>query len=192
MKHTFTLTYELDTTVACAVAAYLDAEHYIFLHRKYATHYEIVERDGRRLRIAQTWRHGKATVSHSCWTEYDPPARFLNYEMSSSPWWIPSIHAVMKSRTDLKYYPDATGTKKVSHLVVDIDLPFWLWPLRHFIERRMCELKREKDAEDMEMISRREQIFGRGNIKGYLADHQFMLHKEDFVAHFGGEAATRD
>ena len=29
----------------------------------------------------------------------------------------------------------------------------------------------------------------RGNIKSYLQDHQFMLHKDDFVKHFGGEAA---
>jgi hypothetical protein len=73
----------------------------------------------------------------------------------------------------------------VSHLTVDLELPFWLWPLRSIIEKRMCQLKKEKDAEDMDMIRRREKLFGRGNIKSYLLDHQFMLHKEDFVAHFG-------
>jgi hypothetical protein len=40
------------------------------------------------------------------------------------------------------------------------------------------------------MIERRAQLFGRGNIKSYLADHQFMLHKDDFVEHFGSESAA--
>lgn len=192
MKHTFTLVYELDTTVACAVAAYLDAEHYVFLHKKYSPQYEVVEKDGRRLKIKQTWHYGRTTVHQYCWTEYDPPARFLNYEISSQPWWMPSIHHVMKTRTELRYYPDATGTKTVSHLKVELDLPFWLWPMRHIVERKLCQLKKEKDAEDMDMIRRREKIFGRGNIKSYLLDHQFMLHKDDFVAHFGPQAGRSE
>jgi len=60
------------------------------------------------------------------------------------------------------------------------------------IERKMCALKREKDAEDMEMIERRAKLFGRGNIKSYLADHQFMLHKDDFVEHFGRDAVRSE
>jgi hypothetical protein len=185
VKYTFTLIYELDTTVACAVATYLDIEHYVFLHKKYLPHHEVVEKDGRRVKIKQTWHFGKQAVTQYCWTEYDPPARFLNYEISTAPWWVPSVHHVMKTRTELRYYPDATGTKTVSHLTVDLELPFWLWPLRKVIEKRLCELKIEKDSEDMAMISRREKLFGRGNVKSYLVDHQFMLHKEDFIAHFG-------
>lgn len=55
----------------------------------------------------------------------------------------------------------------------------------------MTALKKEKDLEDMDMILRRERLFGRGNIRGYLADHQFMLHKEDFVEHFGSPEAEK-
>jgi hypothetical protein len=40
VKHTFSYLYELDTTVGSAVAACLDAEHYVFLHRKYMPSYE--------------------------------------------------------------------------------------------------------------------------------------------------------
>lgn len=53
MKHTFKLIYELDTTVGCAVAAYLDAEHYVFLHNKYSPQYEVVERNGRKIKIGK-------------------------------------------------------------------------------------------------------------------------------------------
>lgn len=189
MKHTFNLVYELDTTVGCAVAAYLDAEHYVFLHNKYSPKYEIVEREGRRIKIQQAWQYGKLSVSQSCWTEYDPPARFLNYEITPLPWWLPTIHHVMKTRTELHYRPTADGKRTISDLTVTLEMPAWLYPLRQMIQDKMCSLKKEKDQEDMDMIRRREKIFGRGNIKGYLLPHQFMLHKDDFVKHFGGEAA---
>lgn len=190
MKHTFKLIYELDTTVGCAVAAYLDAEHYVFLHNKYSPQYEVEERDGRKIKIKQTWHYGKLAVSQHCWTEYDPPARFLNYEITPIPWWLPTIHHVMKTKTELRYYPTEDGKRTVSDLTVWLEMPAWLYPLRHLIQEKMCQLKKEKDQEDVEMILRREKIFGRGNIKGYLLDHQFMLHKDDFVKHFGSEAAA--
>src|SRR5437763_1237886 len=82
------------------------------------------------------------------------------------PWprWVPSNHHEMKTRTELRYYPKADDTATVSHLEVELDLPFWLWPFRYVIERKMSALKREKDDEDMEMIERRAKIYGRGNI----------------------------
>ena len=68
---------------------------------------------------------------------------------------------------------------------VETKLPFWLYPLRCLIQKRIEKLKIEKDAEDMEMIYRREKLFGRGNNSVYLADHQFMLYKDDYVKHYG-------
>ena len=68
---------------------------------------------------------------------------------------------------------------------VETKLPFWLYPLRYLIQKGIKKLKIEKDAEDMEMIYRREKLFGRGNNSVYLADHQFMLYKDDYVKHYG-------
>jgi hypothetical protein len=189
MRHEFKLIYELDTTVACAVAAYLDAEHYVYLHNKYSPKYEVLKVEGHRIRIGQTWLLGKLSVGQSLWAEYEPPARFIQYDVAPLPSWLPSIHHVMKTRTDLRYYPTADGKRTVSDLTVTLDMPFWLYPARSILEERICTLKKEKDQEDVEMILRRAAIFGRGNIKSYLPDHQFMLHKDDFVKHFGGEAA---
>lgn len=188
MKYTFSLVYELDTTVAVAVATYLDAEHYAFLHNKYSPVYEVLEHTDRTILIKQTWRYGRRRVGQIYTTEYEPPARFLNYDLRPSPRWRPSIHHLMKTRTDLRYYANDDDTATVSHLTVELDMPFFLWPLRRFIERKMCALKREKDDEDIAMIERRAEIFGRGNVNAYLADHQFMLHKDDFVKHFGADA----
>jgi hypothetical protein len=185
MKHRFSYIYELDTTVACAVAAYLDAEHYVFLHRKYSPVYEVLRHEGRKVWIRQKWTFAGVDVAQYCTTEYVPPARFLNYDIYSSPKWMPSIHHLVKTRTDLRYYPDATGEKTVSHLEVELDLPVWLWPLRTLLQKKICQLKWAKDLEDIEMVQRRARIFGRGNIKAYLREGQFMLHKDDFVEHFG-------
>lgn len=187
MKHTFELIYELDTSVGCAVAAYLDAEHYVFLHKRYSPVYEPIEKDGRRIKIRQEWHLGRLRVGQELWTEYEPPARFINYGITSFPWWLPSIHHVMKTRTDLRYYPTTDGQRTVSHLTVELDMAAWLYPFRHLIEKKICELKKEKDREDVEMLLRRDKIFGPNNLRAYLADHQFMLHKDDFVKHFGSD-----
>lgn len=191
MIHRFELVYEMDTTLGCAVAAYLDAEHYAFLHSKYSPRYEVLEKSGRTIRIRQTWHFNKVRIGQLCTTEYRPPARFLNYDVSGWPAWLPSVHHVMKTRTELFYYPDATGQKTISHLCVELDAPAVMRPLLGKIQASMTALKKEKDMEDMDMIFRRERLFGRGNIKGYLADHQFMLHKDDFVQHFGTPEAER-
>jgi hypothetical protein len=191
-KYSFDLMYELDTTVGCAVAAYLDAEHYVYLHSRYSPIYEPVERDGRRIKIRQEWRLGGLRVGQTLWTEYEPPARFINYGITSFPAWLPSIHHVMSTRTDLRYYPTTDGKATVSHLRVDLEMPAWLYPFRKLIEKKICELKKEKDREDIDMILRRAKLFGRGNINSYLQDHQFMLHKDDFVKHFGGAGAAAD
>lgn len=192
MKHRFELVYALDTTLGCAVAAYLDAEHYAFLHSKYSPRYEVLQREGRTIRIRQTWTQGRVRIGQTCTTEYAPPARFLNYDIAGLPAWLPSVHHLITTRTELFYYPDLGGQRTISHLVVDLELPALLAPLLPKLEERMGALKREKDLEDMEMIFRRERLFGRGNLRGYLADHQFMLHKDDFVRHFGSPEAERE
>ena len=191
MRHTFRLIYELDTTVACAVAAYLDAEHYKFLHSKYSPEWEVIDHHDLTIKVRQSWQYGARRVAQVYTCEYVPPATFLNYDMHSDPWWLPSVHHVMKTRTELRYYPTDDGERTVSDLRVDLDLPIFLWPVRKLIESKLCALKREKDDEDMEMIARRAEIYGRGNIKSYLADHQFMLYKDEFVRHFGKADVSR-
>ncbi len=189
MKHRFEIFYELDCTLACAVAAYLDAEHYVFLHNKYSPRYEVLEKEGRTIKIRQMWHYGHLRVGQLCTTEYVPPAQFKNYGIKGLPLWLPSVHQVMTTETELFYYPDETGKKTISHLVIDLTLPRVMAPLLPKIERDMTALKKEKDLEDMDMIFRRERLFGRGNVQGYLGDHQFMLHKDDFVEHFGSPEA---
>lgn len=185
MKHKFQVLYELDCTFGEAVAAYLDAEHYAHLHGKHIYHHEALEQNGNVIVIYQKWKMLGLPFGLICSTEYQPPGRLLQYHFIPKPFWRPSIYHLIKVHTDLLYTPDATGTRTVSDLTVELDLPFFLWPLRHVIEDRLRRLKIVKDQEDIDMIACRQRLFGRGNVTAYLAKHQFLLHKEAFAKYFG-------
>ena len=187
MKHRFTVEYEIDCPVAIAVAVYLDAEHYIFLHRKYSDTYEVLsyEPATRKILIRETWELFGMRLGQTCMTEYVPPAEFLNYDIRPHPRWLPSLHHVLRATTRLLYTEIPERNSTWSRLEIELDLPFWLWPFRRFIERAMRRLKIEKDEQDIDMIRRRGALFGRENNDIYLAEHQFILHKEDYRRHFG-------
>ena len=192
MRHVFEVVYEIDCTVAEAVGAYLDVEHYMHLHKTYAPNYEALWQDGTKVAVVQTWKMGVLKVGTSGMTEYQPPARFLNYDLRPVPAWMPSIHHLVRTRTELRYYPTADQQRTVSHLTVTLDLPWFMWPLRKMIEARLTRLKIEKDQEDVDMIARTQRIFGRGNISHYFRKDVFMLHKDVFIDHFGPPAVPED
>lgn len=185
MKHRFTLVYELDCPLHIAVVTYLDAEHYIFLHRKHTDLYEVVKREPLKTTIRQAWKLGGVHLGYTSVGEYRPPAEFLNYGIRPNPRWIPSFWHLVDIKTHL-IYSEIPGTDRtLSTLEVEVDLPFFLWPLRHRMQRRIERLKIEKDDEDIVMIKRREKLYGRGNLVGYLHEGQFLLYKDAFVEHFG-------
>ena len=192
MRHIFEVIYEIDCTVGEAVAAYLDAEHYMFLHHSYTPRYEALWRDGTKIAILQAWQAGPLTMGNSCTTEYQPPSRFLNYDIKPVPAWLPSIHHLVKTKTELHYYASEDGWRTVSHLTVTLDMPWFMWPLRKLIEARLTRLKIEKDQEDVDMITRSQRAFGRGNLSHYFRKDVFLLHKDVFLAHFGPAAAAHD
>lgn len=190
MEHSFEVIYEIDCTVGEATAAYLDSEHYMYLHSSYMPQYEVLWQDGNKIGISQTWKNRFLTIGNTCVTEYDPPARFLNYGLKPVPAWMPSIHHLIETWTELRYYPSEDRQRTVSHLTVKLQLPWFLWPLRKFIQARLTKLKIEKDQEDVDMIARHQKISGRGNISGYFKRNVFLLHKEAFVKAFAREAGV--
>jgi hypothetical protein len=187
MKYKFTLEYEIDTPLAIAVAVYLDAEHYVFLHKKYSDTYEVLsyDRANRKVFIRESWTLFGLRIGQTCMTEYIPPGELLNYDIRPHPWWLPSIHHVMRTTTRLLYTEIPERNSTLSTLEMELDMPFWLYPFRHWIRKAIERLKIEKDQQDIDMIERRARLFGRENNSIYLADHQFILHKEDYLRHFG-------
>jgi hypothetical protein len=98
---------------------------------------------------------------------------------------MPSLHHLLKATTRLLYTEIPERNSTWSRLEIELDMVFWLWPFRRWIEKAMTRLKIEKDEQDIDMIRRRGALFGRENNDIYLAEHQFILHKEDYRRHFG-------
>lgn len=183
MTFRFTVEDEVACSVALAVAVYLDAEHYVHLHRKFSDTYDILAVDAARhtIWIRESWRLGALRLTQTCRTIYVPPATFINDEVWPEPRWVPSIHHVMRTTTTLTYTPTPTGCH--STLVVECALAWWLWPLRRWLATKITHLKRAKDAEDWAMIAR-QQSQGRDPLVRYRSPSQFLLHKGAFLAAF--------
>jgi hypothetical protein len=195
VKHRFTVVEEQDTTVAIAVGAFLDCEHYAHLHRSIMGGFELVELDGLKARVRQKLQWGFLRSSHEFILEYVPPGHFRSYGMKSSPWWIPSIHQFVTITVDVDYsaHPDRPPERPMTLMRFDVEmeLPFWLYPFRGFLQKIMEKMHHLKDDEDIDMIRRRARLFGRDNNSAYLAEHQFILHKDTYVAHFGPGSSIR-
>jgi len=176
--------YRIDCSVAEAVAAYLDCEHYAHLHKKYVGSYRVISQFGFQIDIEQSWGLAGLKFGNRCITEYCPPATFVNKCIRPFPNYLPSIHHLIQTRTELHYYLDENQTSTVSHLKVDLEIPFYLWPIRRLLENSIKRLKIEKDMEDIEMIERQQKIFGKGNLKRYTRKDVFMLHKDAFIKSF--------
>ena len=191
VKHRFTVVDELDCSVAVSVAAYLDCEHYVFLHRSLTDSVELVKVDGLKVTVRQSWKAFGLKLGHDKTGEYVPPAEFLIYDVVPAPRWFPSVHHVMDIKTRLRYTPVAGRDATLMTFDVELDLPFFLWPLRGFLQRLVERLHAQQIVEDMDMIKRREKLVGRENLLAvYLKDHHFCYHKDEFLKHFGRKKAA--
>lgn len=184
MKFNFTVIEEQDTTVAIAVGAFLDCEHYAHLHRSIMAGFEILKHQDRKIWALQKLRFMGLTLSQEIVLEYIPPGHFRTYDIKPSPWWIPSIHHFVKTVVDVRYTPHPERNTTLMQFDVEMDIPFWLYPFRHLLRRILEKIHHLKDKEDLDMIRRRAKLFGRENNSAYLVSHQLLLHKDDYVKHF--------
>ena len=192
MKHAFSVVEELDCPLPVAVAAYLDCEHFLFLHRSLTDSLEVVKVDGFKITVRQSWKAFGLKLGHDKTGEYFPPAEFRIYDVIPSPRWFPSVHHLIDITTRLRYaaVPERDATMMTFDVV--LDMPFWLWPLRGFLQRLIERMHSAQNAEDLAMIKRREKSVGRENLLNvYLRDHHFCYHKDAFVKHFGKDTQQR-
>jgi hypothetical protein len=135
--------------------------------------------------VRQTWKELGLKLGHIKHGTYVPPAEFLIDHVTPSPWWLPSVHHFMGIRTRLRYFDNKPRDSTGFVFDVELELPFWLWPLRRFMQQLVERMHDVQNMEDMVLIKRRERLFGRGDATDYLADHHFMYHKDDYLKHFG-------
>lgn len=186
MKHEFTVVEELDCPLPVAVAAYLDCEHYLYLHKGLTDSLEIIKVDGFKITVRQSWKAFGIKLGHDKTGEYLPPAEFRIYDVVPAPRWIPSVHHLVDIKTRLRYAAAAERDATAMTFDVELDLPFFLWPLRGFLQRLIERMHAQQNAEDMGMIKRREKLVGRENLlAAYLRPHHFSYHKDEFLKRFG-------
>ncbi|HEV2764339.1 MAG TPA: hypothetical protein VGV38_15270 [Pyrinomonadaceae bacterium] len=184
MKHEFEIRYELDAPLAVSVGLYLDCEHYIFLHRALSNRLEVLEAGADSLTYRQSWNVFGLAFGQVYKSRYVAPATFVNYDVEPSPRWLPSVHHLVKVRTTLRYYETDRRTT-LSRLTVELQMPGWLAPLKGFICRTIERVKILKDLEDAAVIDRRARLFGRLDNSAFLKRRQFLLHKDEYLRHFG-------
>lgn len=182
MIHRFTVVEELDCPVKVAVAAYLDCEHYLYLHKSLTDRLEVVKVDGRKVTVKQGWKWLGVPIDHYKTGEFVPPAEFLLYDVKPALSWLPSPVAL---KTRVRYDPVPERDACTMTFEVELDLAWFLWPLRFRFQTAIEAMHAQQNAEDMAMIKRREKLFGRGNIAHYLADGHFCYHKDEFVKLYG-------
>jgi len=190
VNYKFDIEIVLDAPIGPIVAAYMDAEHYVHLHKDNTSKYTVFEKlneNGLKIKARQYWKFLGCFAGHECVSEYIPPTTFRHYNFKPVPWWIPSVHHLVKIQTTLNHYPDDTQQKTISRTRVEIDMPFWLYPFRTWMKRWFRKIKKRVSDEDMDMILRRGKIFGRNNINSYLVKSHFLLYKEEFVRHFAAK-----
>ena len=188
MKYSFKICYELDCPVALSVAAYLDCEHYLYLHNNYTSCIEILETGDGYYTLNQFWHIFRLKVGHTGKSRYVPPATFINEEVKLySPSIKIGIQNLIKIKTTLNYYETKRKTS-LSELIVDLDIPFFLYPFRGLLRKSIEKLKIMKDLEDVEMIERRAKLLGRNYNSDYLRNGVFILHKDKYTKFFGKDS----
>jgi hypothetical protein len=190
MKHRFTVVEDQDTTLAIAVGAFLDCEHYVYLHRSIMASFEVLDYQERKIRVRQRMRWMGMLIGHECTIEYLPPGHFRTTDIVASPRWVPSVHHILKNTVvDIRYRRHPERDTTLMRFDMQFDMPFWLYPLRSYLQAVLERMHHLKEEEDLRVFARRARLFGRDNNACYLADHQFLLHKDEYLRCFGPHSA---
>ncbi|MCB0368477.1 MAG: hypothetical protein KDD45_03310 [Bdellovibrionales bacterium] len=183
MIFTFKYCYLIKSRLPMVVGAYLDCEHFYYLHKEAIQNCEIIDYSRKKIIWSQVWNFLKIRFGQFITTEYIPPASFRNFEIKAFPKWLPNIHHIInvESQSDFyKWNEDST----LSVFSVKIHMPFILWPFREVIKYFILKLKILIDLEDVAMLDRKNRLYGKKSIQHFLHKDQFILFKEEFQSHF--------
>jgi hypothetical protein len=180
MKFAFRLTEDdYDYDILSAVTAYLDCEHYAWLHSRNYAHYEILEDGPTTSRIIQHSKYLGFTFKQHHFREYIAPSEF---RMASDKPFPIFTHTV---------YSELPGGAGVHRTVdVTIDLPFFLWPFRGLLAAHLRRYDARVYGEDAAAAERRARFLGKNNWLWAFRPSQFLLHKDAVMAAFKSEIAA--
>lgn len=180
MKYQFRLTEDdYDYDLLTAVTAYLDCEHYAWLHARNYSHYEILEDGPTTSRIIQHSKYWFFTFKQHHFREYYPPSEF---RMASDKPFPIFTHTRFFER------PDGGVHRTVD---VTIDLPLLLWPFRGVLAAHLRRYDARVYGEDAAAAERRAKYLGKNNWAWAFRPSQFLLHKDAVIEAFAERLAAR-
>jgi hypothetical protein len=180
VKYAFRLAEDdYDYDVLTAVTAYLDCEHYAWLHARNYSHYEILEDGPTTSRVIQHSKYLGFTFRQRHVREYLPPSQF---RMASDRPFPIYTHTRFVARED-----------GGAHRTVDvtIDLPMLLWPLRGLLAAHLRRYDARVYAEDAAAAVRRARYLGKNNWAWAFRPSQFLLHKDAVIEAFRQQIKAR-
>ena len=104
MKYTFKQTYTFPVTVASAVVAYLDCEHYTFLHKSCEKRYKTISLTGNKCISEILYKSGIFSWKQKSTTEYIGLAELKQYDISIYGFGPAIIANFFNVSTSLRYF----------------------------------------------------------------------------------------
>jgi hypothetical protein len=179
MKYAFRLVDDdFDYDVLTAVTAYLDCEHYAWLHARNYSHYEILEDGPTTSRIIQHSKYFGIVFKQHHFREYLPPSEF---RMASDKPFPINTHTAFTPRADGGVHRSVD---------VSMDLPAVLWPFRKLLAAHLRRYDARVYGEDAAAAVRREKYLGKNNWAWAFRPSQFLLHKDAVMQAFRAEIAS--
>lgn len=173
--HSFTILKRMGASRANVIANYLDLEH-IPIHTGIANLSLIAESD----RAACFRLDSKVfgfTTTNVHYFEFRPPDGI--FQAVKTPLGPMTVLATVRE------FPDgAAGARCEVTVEVELDMPRWAYPFRRLVERLLRRLNRKVLEEDLQILERRQLLFG-DSVADYLRAEQRMLFKPLFAKHHG-------
>ena len=171
MKYSFKQKYLFPVSLESAIVTYLDCEHYIFLHATCETKYEIISLENNKCISEVHYKSGLLKWKQTSTTEYISPGTLKQYDIKINGFGFSALANFLKVKTTLNYYYNNKTCKLfdieknklvplnhddkilISEIKYEIDLPFFLYPLRNILKKKLEKMKINKDIEVLKFIN---------------------------------------
>jgi hypothetical protein len=189
-EKTFSFHYTLSAPVSLLVAAYLDCEHYDFIHQSSIEKYNILDHGPTHITWKQTWIIHGFSFGHIYTTRYFSPSVFTTDNYRPFPRWIPNFHHFYKVKSKVQYYSVDENT---TLSITEFRIKTFFFPFAIFIPILSYYIKKFKiliDLEDMAILERKKYVFGKLDNLHFTQPDQFFFFRDEYLKFFSAPNAS--